>query len=191
MIGMKVTTDLAKVAAALEGRFGPELAQGILAASEVAAGSIRREIANWTSHTDHRKTGALMRSFVPAFKKADGMLVAGAYSNLKYAAIHEDGGVIRAKKRALTIPLTPEAERKRARAWGNKLFIVKRNGRPPFLAEKTAGGIKPQYLLVPSVRITPKHYIAKAAKACQGQVNSIMEQAVEKALAVRGAALTP
>ena len=198
MITFKVTTNLEKVRAELARRFGDDMTQAIFRAAEVAASAIREQVADWTGRTSTRKSGALARSFKPmivtdtenvAGVKIQGV-TAGAYSKLKYAAIHEDGGPITAKGGALTIPITPEAQRKSARDWGGSLFIVKKPGHLPILAEKNGDGIKPQYILKKRVYISKKGYIAAAKEACKDEVEAIMAEATRQSIDDSGAGPT-
>lgn len=84
-------------------------------------------------------------------------------------AIHETGGVIRAKKaKYLTIPLPDALDgrgvplRKRARDW-DKTFVArsKRGNLLVFRKDKN-GGVTPLYLLKPSVRIPARLGLEKA-----------------------------
>ena len=192
MISFKVTSNLEKVRAELVRRFGDDFTQKVLLAAEVAASAIREEVADWTGKTSARKTGALARSFKPMIVTekdgfGDSRIAAGAYSNLKYAAIHEDGGPITAKGGALTIPITPQAQRRRARDWGDQLVLIRKPGHLPILASKEGDRIKPQYILKKRVYISGKGYIAKAREASKDEIEAILNDAVETAIDDSGA----
>jgi phage gpG-like protein len=75
-----------------------------------------------------------------------------------YAAIHEFGGVIRAKKRFLTIPLDPLFQGRRAREFSTLGFVRVRGNL--FLVDKLTGVFA--YLLKPSVRMPARPYLAPA-----------------------------
>jgi hypothetical protein len=192
VISFKVTSNLEKVRAELVRRFGDDFTQKVLLAAEVAASAIRKEVADWTGKTSARKTGALARSFKPMIvTEKDGFgdtrIAAGAYSNLKYAAIHEEGGPITAKGGALTIPITPQAQRRRARDWGDQLVLIRKPGHLPILASKEGDRIKPQYILKKRVYISGKGYIAKAAEASRDEVEAIIRDGVQASIDDAGA----
>lgn len=90
---------------------------------------------------------------------------------IKYARLQQYGGVIRpVNGKALAIPLTPEAAKKKPRSWGKRLFFVpSKDGKAPTLCI-TAGGTSkkkgykkgdaiPQYALLKSVRIPGRPYL--------------------------------
>jgi hypothetical protein len=197
VISFKVTSNLEKVRAELVRRFGDDFTQKVLLAAEVAASAIRKEVADWTGKTSARKTGALARSFKPMIvtetENVAGLgvklsgVAAGAYSNLKYAAIHEEGGPITAKGGALTIPITPQAQRRRARDWGDQLVLIRKPGHLPILASKEGDRIKPQYILKKRVYISGKGYIAKAAEASRDEVEAIIRDGVQASIDDAGA----
>lgn len=186
MAGYSVTvsSSLGALAKTMEKRAASDLARGVLRAAEYASGQIRREVAAWTSNTSTRKTGALARSFVPTLVKSDPRVIrAGSYSALPYARIHELGGVIRPRNaRALAIPLTPQARRMSPRQFGNLVYIH-RKPRLPILAQVIGKGrIKPQYVLKFQVRISAKHYIARAQKSAAPGIEKIINQTVARVM---------
>jgi hypothetical protein len=192
MLEPKVTTNIARFAQGLEAKFGPRVGQALLAASEVVAGQIRREISAWTSNTEERKTGALARSFVGKMSKNESrQIVVGVYSRLPYARIHNLGGVIRAKGKKLAIPLTQQARRRRASRFPGPMFLLKRPGRPPILMSLKGPGKRkhgpsnatPQYVLLSSVRIKPKYYLTKAADASTPVAREMVRKATQEAIA--------
>lgn len=113
-------------------------------------------------------------------------------SNLAYAAIHEFGGTIRPRSaRALTIPISPLAARKRARDFQGA-FIVKTMGGQAFLAIKKGeeGGsgkraerIELLYLLKKQVTLRARHYVSNALKDVDPQLAPIMGIAIGAAIA--------
>jgi len=85
-------------------------------------------------------------------------------TNLDRAALHQWGGVVRPKGRALAIPLTAEAVRAgRARAFPRPLFVHQARGGRGFLAESVQKSKRRtlvlHYLLTPSVTIPARPYL--------------------------------
>lgn len=99
-------------------------------------------------------------------------------TNLPYAKIHQEGGTIRPSRgRALSIPLTPEAERAGGARNFPGLFLFKRGGKPPLLAEKppksgkgSRSGLKFHYVLLPQVVIPARPFLG---------INAEMERDIE------------
>ena len=187
--GIQINENVTRWAIAFDRKLASDLKSGSGArkALEVIAGNIRKEIADWTSQTEGRKTGALSRSFRPRVKLStahDGTTaVFGVFSVLPYAGIHETGGVIRPKKaRMLAIPLTSEARRVGSpRAFPRKLFVID-HGSKPALAE-TLGTkrkrLKVHYVLRSSATIRAKKYLSKANTASTETVVRLIGQAVD------------
>jgi hypothetical protein len=197
VLKVKVKSEVGGVAARFEKLWGPTLGAATLQAAEHVAGEIRRQISAWVSDTDTRKTGALMRSFRPGFKKDEGKRIhAGVYSTLKYARIHDQGGTIRPKSaRALAIPLNDRARRRRPRSFPN-MILLKKEGSSPVLGLLQNMGKKhgpanftPMFVLKPFDRIRAKHYIAKAADAslpiAREVIRKGLQEAAQKSLAAR------
>lgn len=182
---MGITSNLAPFFQRAQIELSKNLVRAAMQAGEVAVGAVRREVVDWTSNTSARKTGALARSFHAVFRSASSDKISvGAFSALPYARIHDEGGTIRPKKgRFLTIPNTRKAERVRARNFPEKLVFLHWPPRLPVLATIAANGkIKVQYTLVRSARITPKHYLKKAAERARGPVLKIFAEAFRRSL---------
>ena len=80
-----------------------------LEAAEVAALFLDQSTRQFLNKNSR---GVLARSWKAVLTEdTEGNFGAGAYSNKKYAAIHETGGTIAGKKGALAVPLTKEARR--------------------------------------------------------------------------------
>lgn len=122
---------------------------------------IEREIDKWAENP----TGNLAKSFAIVTRARGGNVTASVQSDAPYAYIHETGGIIRPRNgKYLTIPMTPEARARPARAWGGRLFVPRGKR---YLASKQGRGIKPQFALVKQSRIRPKRYLSKAVKGSQ------------------------
>jgi len=184
MTGVKVESNLQAFAS----KFGIRLTRQLISDSKTVlqhvSGNIRTEINAWTSRTSERKTGALARSFRPGVMQRGGAIEMGVYSDLPYARIHETGGVITPKNgKYLTIPISPTARLKAAREWTNLKF-VHHPPHNPVLATTTKGGkvIKPHYILVKSVKITPKKYITKASRRSALMVSELLKRPIQIAI---------
>lgn len=82
-------------------------------------------------------------------------------TNLIYARLHQEGGVIRPKNgKYLAIPLTREAQRAVSpRRFAGSLFTIKSKKGNLLLAERSGGGIKPQYALLKQVHIPARPFL--------------------------------
>lgn len=110
-------------------------------------------------------TGALINSvFHEVIGRGDvSELVAGS-KGVVYAAIHEFGGVITpVRAKALTIPLTPEAKKKRARDFVGT-FIIQTDSGQAFIARQVGDNIERLYMLRQSVTIPARPYLRPAFK---------------------------
>lgn len=193
MFGIRVNSNMDRLAANLERRFGPFFAQEFLKAAEIVASEIRREINAFESQTSTRKTGMLARSFLPAVgRDAFYQIEGGVYSDSKYARIQDQGGTITPRNGSyLTIPLTNEASRVRARNFPGGLVFVHHPPALPVLAKQLgpiapagvrSAGLEPQYLLVRSATLKGHGYLDKAAASSLPQAQSIVNDALQKAL---------
>lgn len=158
---------LAELGQDLGGVMNRELFQ----AAEKGAGIIRETInREWLDRSTWKlSTGNLARSFKPTMlRSGNNRYAAGIFSDVVYAAIHEDGGTIypsRAKN--LAIPLTRTARRVAPMNFPKKLrFAITPLGNK-VLAIQMKTKIKPQYLLEPSVQIRGKKYLSKSAVKVQ------------------------
>ena len=110
-------------------------------------------------------------------------------SNLAYAAIHETGGTIRPRNaRALTIPISPLAARKRARDFPGAFILQARDGNA-FIALRTGGArsarIDLLYLLKRQVTLRARRYVSNALKDVEPQLEPILGRAITAAIAGR------
>lgn len=100
-------------------------------------------------------TGLLRQSFQIQFDNK----VAKVGTNIRYARIHNYGGVIRAKKKYLTIPIAREAKGKSARSFQDTfIFKSKRTGNL-FIAQKNGVNLKTLYLLKKQITIPARRFM--------------------------------
>lgn len=171
------------------------LAQAVLKGALYAEGEIKRTLYD---ETDGR--GELARSFHSRFVGfTGGDISAEAYSEKVYARIQEDGGVIRPKtRRALAVPLRMAKvtrgkwPRHYPQEGPQALHFIPRRGRAPLLAQvkKNAKGetvsVKPLFVLLRSVTIKPKRYVARTAERIGPEVQRIVADALGQAIAEEG-----
>lgn len=166
------------------------LANAVLRGALYAEGEIKRTI-----NTEMHGRGGLARSFRSRFVGGVGADVsAEAYSDLVYARIQEDGGVIRPKHRkALAVPLrsakVPPGKWPRhfPRTGPQALHLIPRRGESSLLAQVSGGRVKPIFALVDSVAIKPRHYVARTAEKIAPEVQAIVADALGSALKSEGA----
>ena len=155
---------------------------------------VQRELIESTKakvNSSGLSTGALSGSWeVALVSSSPGSFTFGVFSDLPYAGIHEDGGVIRpVRAKALAMPLTPKARKMGPREWPEDLLQyvpVNRNPVVGLLALKGKGKRKgkAQYLLLKQAKIKPTGYI-KAAQT--SAVPKVAEHLADTMLeAVRG-----
>ena len=112
-----------------------------------------------------------------------GHLLGGVFSDLPYAGIHDTGGRIPESGNAsprLTIPLTKDAKKYRARSFPGDLSF-KPGGKKPnvtgILFEETgspSSPIQPQYALAKWIKLKPTHYIEEARDKVSGDVAGLI-----------------
>lgn len=118
-------------------------------------------------------TGALMRSVQTRFlvnESKPSLSVAVAGSKLVYAAIQDQGGEVRAKRKFLAIPVNlPAASRgKWPRDWPRGALQLIRARRGKFLlAERDGENLIVRYVLQRSVRVKGTGYVAAAFERMQ------------------------
>ena len=121
--------------------------------------------------------GRLARSWKAVLTQdTEGNFGAGAYSNKKYAAIHETGGTIKGKKGSLAVPLTKEA--RSAKSPRNMSGLK-------FISGSLYGGGAPrlwngqdQFVLVKSVTLPSTGYISFAAARAAPEIEAIIGKGV-------------
>jgi len=172
-----------------------ELAKAVLRSAQHAEAVIKRSI-QWmkaatkaTNASGRGSTGELARSFRATFLGREDLVVgAGAISDLVYARILDEGGVIRPKNKsgALAIPLGKKAIGKWPRHFAKgELFLLKANGKAFLVREKKQrkgmfgpDGLEFMFILKKSQKVTARHYIELAAQAAEPGIVKIMDAAV-------------
>lgn len=176
-IGYDVGLSLKSVANAITNESTP----AVLEAAQYTAGIIREIIYA----TFKGRTGNLARSFKETFLGWRGTEVSAiAHSDLIYARIQDEGGVIRPNTVGhLAIPLRDLPVGKWPRHWakGQLKFIPGVSG--GILATVSKGGrITPQYALKKRVIIRGRNYLETARKKAEPGVAEIMGQGVDRAI---------
>lgn len=174
--GINLSTKISALKA-----MGPKL---VLKAANHAGGEIARSV--YAKHGGG--SGALARSFLPAsFVSApNGQVAAGAFSDLVYAEVQDQGGTIEPKSgKNLAIPIGakrtdvrwprdyPKDSLKFIMAKGKKLLVEKVGKGKDFVV---------RFVLKPSVKITGSGYLAAAASAAEPGIEKILQENVDEAL---------
>lgn len=149
-----------------------------------AAKTIKSRIATEVDRFAKDPTPKLRDSFEIVVEKSDVFGITGiaVRSELPYAAIQDRGGTVRAKNPSgfLTIPIHPDAKRKRARDFPG----IFRPGGKRFLAVREGKDLKPLFALKESVVLPAQHYLDKALSksttAIQNLFNSLLKGAVNE-----------
>ena len=126
------------------------------------------------------RTGALARSYRESVSFTNGAWRIAAESDLVYARIQDQGGVIRPKTvKALAIPLIPMAVGKWPRHWKRGELFRRGNA----LSRMRGGRPQNVYALSKSVRIVGKRYLDRAAKISLPRIARFMAVEVTQELA--------
>lgn len=185
MAGLEIKTTGADVPGILDriaDGLTDEMPRRVLEAAQHVTGEIRTAIFA-TVTSKGRKTGALARSFRETFLGHDGDTVSAAsHSDLAYARIQDEGGTINPSSVSkLAVPIGKNiAIGKWPRHFGKgELVLIKSKAGNSILAKiSKTGRISPQFVLVDSVTLRAKNYLAKAAVAAQPGVEEILGQGV-------------
>jgi phage gpG-like protein len=132
------------------------------------------------------ENGHLLNSIRTKYEPSDTQVIVtlGSYG-LPYGAIHEFGGLIKAKKKWLTIPNHPTSKGLRVRNYPKKLFRPrnKTGGFYNVLAfqkkkatKKNKAVIQVVYALKKSVKIPPRPYLALALQRSEDKINQILSK---------------
>ena len=162
-----------------------QMMTALLQAAVHAEGELKQSIADTFPSGG---TGALARNPKAMLLETKGVVKsAGAFLDLVYALIQDEGGTIKAKTvKNLAIPLSNEAKvpGKWPRTWAPKtLFFLKSKRGNKLLAERIGKGrIKPHYLLKPSVTIKGKGYVERARRSAEKIIAEIIGEHVGLAI---------
>lgn len=121
------------------------------------------------------RTGALARSYRESVSFSSGKMRIAAESDLIYARVQDQGGIIRPKTvKRLAIPLIPMAIGKWPRHWKRGELFRRGN------ALSTMRGGKPinVYALAKQVRIRPKRYLKRASEVALPRIAKLVGQEV-------------
>lgn len=152
------------------------MSSGVFAAAQLTVGIIRREIMRLLKPG----TGGLARSFKETLiDKSSGGASAGAFSDLVYARIQDEGGIIRPKfRKNLAIPLksarVPLGKWPRDFPPGELTFIKSKKGNS-LLARVSKGKIEPVFVLKPSVTIKGVGYIESARRKAEPKIVKLLD----------------
>ena len=195
-VKVKMTTDKA----ALEAMIVKSCNAGLTMAGIVAVRHIRKSFAkngkgnpSAPGTPPNRHNGVLYNSI--ASTEAKELRAAVYTSNVKYAPVHEYGGVIRGQTGRLTIPLNREAILLRERTVTLRsvpgLVYVPRRGRDPLLVLPIKGGkgMKPYFVLKRSVRIPARPFMAPAFRNADNLANMAKAFARASRAALQGAVI--
>jgi hypothetical protein len=178
---MKAKNTASDMLAKLSKNVTLQRAKMLISAAQHATAELRREI--YETFPSGR-TGGLARSFRETFASSDGATIeGGSYSDLEYAAIQDEGGIIRPRvKKFLAVPVSGAkiAVGKWPRHWEDgKLTLIPRKGKPSLLAVVTKKKVTPKYVLLRSVKIKPKNYIERGADRAMPGIDEIAGEAVQ------------
>ncbi len=103
-------------------------------------------------------------------------------SNLKYARIHELGGMIRPRSaNALAVPLTDEARKSRGPRYMSDLQYIPLRGRDPLLARVDENfGLDPQWVLKREVHMPARPYLRPALRQMKAQLKRELTRPMPK-----------
>lgn len=163
-----------------------KLQANITAACILVQRSARRNASTGGGSGLHRRTGQLVNSIAYEVHEDFGRVG----SNLKYARIHEFGGVITPKTAgALAVPVHPDAKRAPGpRSFGGQLAMVTRPGKPPLLIRARDVGkgssnrnvFDVMYVLLKSVTIPARPYLRPALANNQDRIREILARGIGK-----------
>jgi len=155
---------------------------------------------NLTNRILHVRSGRLRSSIGSLVKDEEKDLVGLVGSGVrqgdrvKYANIHETGGVIRPKRgKYLAIPLSSALTGSRgqlrggatsARDFPNTFFIKSKAGNL-LIMQKQGGGAVPLFLLLRSVKIPARYYMTKTVNEMMPKCIEIMTNCIDKEVARR------
>lgn len=185
---IRITSDLGRLMNHANSTIGQELKEAVRQGIEFGAREIKSGLSSSRSQSRTKSLAASFKTRIEGDGRSS--LRGEAASTKRYAKIQDEGGTITAKKQYLAIPITPTAQRMGPKKFPAPLVFIHRPPHLPVLAKISTNArgkerIKPQYLLVRSVRITGKHYIAKASERTAQQIDGLIQAAVSRAFSVK------
>lgn len=178
--------NLGVILSMLSGRIEAQTADLVLRAAQHAEGEIRSVIYEVFPEG---RTGGLARSFRATFigRDVDGVTSAAVSSDLVYARIQDEGGTITPKTtQRLAVPLKRLAVGKWPRHYAkDELTLIKSKRGNSILAKvtKTKGGkdkIDPHFVLVRSVTLRGRGYVAIAEARARPGIEEIMAEGLQR-----------
>jgi len=186
----------------LDGTLKNALKKGMSAGAWRFVGHIqKRQMTGRPGLIPHHSTAGLRGSWHASIIKDSGMdYGVKIATRSKYAAIHQFGGVIKAKGGgALAIPISPAAKRAASPRDFNDLVFINRPGHPPLLIRghagrkygkdgaRKGGRMEIMYVLKKSVRIPKRLHVLESFKSEGFQViRRAMWQAIATEMKLRG-----
>ena len=171
------TPSVEEIAQRASGAVQDALEKGVLRAALEQEAVLRRVISD---EFPSGRTGQLRRSFkARMLLKKKGKVSAGVFSSLVYAGIQDRGGVIKAKRKFLAIPLKRLPVGKWPRHFSDLFFIRSKKGNA-ILARQKGDGIEPVFVLKRRVTLRGRDYIDKAKKKAEPAIREILEEFTQK-----------
>ena len=159
----------------LADRAGEAIAGGLHAAAAAGAEEIRKKLNLGELGLDMQRPGSGLAASVFGWMldNNEPLAAVGVPSNAPaaaYAGILEHGGTIRpVRARALAVPVSDEAKQYTSPRDQADLFMLKRPGKTPVLAESRGRGkgqhVIVHWVLMGSVTIAPRQWLSKGAEA--------------------------
>lgn len=191
MISVKVKSEEAvKSLNSIKRNISLSLSKTIMKTGVVLWGEIRRTLKESTGLGGSKVTGNLGRSFKPHYILDEpNHVIVGVTSDLVYAGIQDQGGVINPKNvKRLAIPISKEAKNKGLypKDWpeGKLHLIVNKKTNKVLLAEiidsGSAGGrqrkskIIPHFVLKDQVRLGGKYYLRRSINTAMPEMKQIL-----------------
>jgi hypothetical protein len=188
---MKVTTtnEVTPAVNKLSQRLGLAMVDGTLEAAQHIDGCIKKTINEMFPKS---RTGDMMRSYSAQFvEEKNGSISAGAFSDLAYARIQDEGGTLKPRDmKYLSIPMRklPVGKWPRHFAKGALTLIKSKAGN--LLLVKFVGKLKKKFdvyfLLRKSVTLKGKNYLDKAESEAQPGVELILGHSVDLSISREG-----
>lgn len=151
--------------AAAAAKTRPAIAGALAAAVDAGAEKVREELVTGDLDLVMRHPGSGLAASVMAWMldEETPLAAVGVPSNapaIRYARILEEGGTIRpVSARALAVPISDEARDSAGPRTMPGLFMIRRPGRPPLLAEKVGRRILVHWVLLASVTIVGRQWL--------------------------------